>query len=37
MGCKVTLADYTRLKAIEKELRDLKLNRAAYNGFEYKD
>jgi len=37
MGCKVTRADYIRLKAIEKELRNLKLNRAAYNGFEYKD
>ena len=37
MGCKVTRADFIRLKAIEKELRNLKLNRLAHNGFEYKD
>jgi putative SOS response-associated peptidase YedK len=37
MGQKVTRAEFIRLMAIEKELRNLKLNRKAYNGFEYKD
>lgn len=36
-GCKVTRAEYIRLMAIEKELKNLKLNRPAQNGFDYKD
>ena len=37
MGQKVTRAEFIRLMAIEKQLRNLKLNKPAYNGFEYKD
>lgn len=36
-GCKVTRAEFIRLKGIEKELRNLKLNKPAQSGFEYKD
>lgn len=36
-GCKVTRAEYIRLMAIEKELKNLKLSRPAQSGFDYKD
>lgn len=37
MGCKVTWAEYIRLRAIEKEIKNLNLNRKAQSGFEYSD
>lgn len=36
-GLKVTRAELIRLLAIEKELKNLKLNRPAQSGFDYKD
>jgi hypothetical protein len=35
--CKVTRAGFIRLKAIEKELKNLKLNRPVQSGFDYSD
>jgi putative SOS response-associated peptidase YedK len=35
--CKVTRADFIRLMAIEKELKNLQLNRPAQSGFDYRD
>jgi putative SOS response-associated peptidase YedK len=36
-GCRVTRAEFIRLKNIEKELRGLKLVRPVQNGFDYRD
>jgi putative SOS response-associated peptidase YedK len=36
-GCRVTRAEYIRLKSIEKELRGLNLVRPVQNGFDYRD
>jgi putative SOS response-associated peptidase YedK len=36
-GCKVSRAEFIRLMGIEKEIRNLKLNRPAQNGFDYRD
>lgn len=36
-GCKVTRAEFIRLMAIEKELRNLKLLRPVQSGFDYRD
>jgi putative SOS response-associated peptidase YedK len=36
-GCKVSRAEFIRLMAIEKEIKNLKLSRPAQNGFDYKD
>ncbi|MEP7375891.1 MAG: SOS response-associated peptidase family protein [Chitinophagaceae bacterium] len=36
-GCRVTRTEYIRLKAIEKEIKNLRLNRPAQNGFDYRD
>ena len=36
-GCRVSKAEYIRLKAIEKEIRNLQLNIPARNGFDYRD
>jgi putative SOS response-associated peptidase YedK len=36
-GCKVTRADYIRLMALEKELKNLQLNFPAKSGFDYRD
>lgn len=35
--CKVTRAEFIRLMAIEKELKNLKLNRPVQSGFDYSD
>jgi putative SOS response-associated peptidase YedK len=35
--CKVTRAEFIRLMAIEKELKNLQLNRQAQSGFDYRD
>jgi putative SOS response-associated peptidase YedK len=37
LGCKISRADYIRLKGIEKEIRNLQLNRPLQTGFDYKD
>lgn len=36
-GCRVTRAEYLRLKSIEKELRGLNLVRPVQDGFDYRD
>ena len=36
-GCKVSRADYIRLMAIEKEVKNLRLNRPVQRGFDYRD
>ena len=36
-GCKVSRSQFIRLKAIEKEIRNLRLNITAQNGFDYRD
>src|SRR5690349_11736462 len=36
-GCKVSRAEFIRLKSIEKELKNLTLNRPAQTGFDYRD
>lgn len=36
-GCKVTRAEFIRLKAIEKEIKNLRLSKPAQSGFEYSD
>ena len=36
-GCKVSRAEYIRLMGIEKEIKNLRLNRPAQSGFDYKD
>ncbi|TAL43559.1 MAG: SOS response-associated peptidase [Chitinophagaceae bacterium] len=36
-GCRVSRADYIRLMGIEKELKNLRLNRRAQSGFDYRD
>ncbi|RTL60722.1 MAG: SOS response-associated peptidase [Sphingobacteriales bacterium] len=36
-GSRVSRAEYIRLMGIEKELRNLRLNRPAQNGFDYRD
>ena len=36
-GNKVTRAEYIRLLTIEKEIKNLRLNRPVQSGFEYKD
>lgn len=36
-GCRVSRAQFIRLMAIEKEIRNLQLNIPARNGFEYRD
>lgn len=36
-GCKVTRAEYIRLLAIQKEVKNLRLNRPVQNGFDYRD
>jgi putative SOS response-associated peptidase YedK len=36
-GCKVSRAEFIRLMAIEKELKNLRLSRPAQSGFDYKD
>ena len=36
-GNKVTRAEYIRLLAIEKEIKNMRLNRPVQSGFEYKD
>lgn len=36
-GCRVSRAEYIRLRAIEKEVRNLQLNIPARNGFDYRD
>ncbi len=36
-GCKVTRAEYIRLLAIEKEVKNLRLNRPVQSGFDYRD
>ncbi|MGZ8524517.1 MAG: SOS response-associated peptidase [Chitinophagaceae bacterium] len=36
-GCRVSRAQIIRLKAIEKEIKNLRLNIPAQNGFEYRD
>ena len=36
-GCRVSRADFIRLRNIEKELKNLRLNIPAQNGFDYRD
>ncbi|MFC0773315.1 hypothetical protein [Terrimonas alba] len=36
-GCRVSRAQFIRLMAIEKELKNLRLNIPARNGFDYRD
>jgi putative SOS response-associated peptidase YedK len=36
-GCRVNRAEYIRLRAIEKEVRNLQLNIPVRNGFDYQD
>ncbi|MBL7745315.1 MAG: SOS response-associated peptidase family protein [Chitinophagaceae bacterium] len=36
-GCRVSRAEFIRLIAIEKELKNLRINRPAQSGFDYRD
>jgi hypothetical protein len=36
-GCRVSRAEFIRLMSIEKELKNLRLNIPARNGFDYRD
>jgi putative SOS response-associated peptidase YedK len=37
MGCRVSKAEYIRLLGIEKEIKNLQLNRKVQKGFDYRD